>query len=131
MLIKLYLFNFNFGLLKLLSHTKKGIKHQNICLQLLKVHLINFIKKNNRKSDIALINWVSYRLQILFWFPDNQNKCAKHSKWATSLWRNRKYNLYLHEKPRLQIICWTNVTISSSPNLTVFARIVTDIFIQI
>jgi hypothetical protein len=62
-----------------------------------KVTLNKFHK--NRNSDISLINWVSYRLEILFWCPDNQNEFYKHKKWTTSLWRNPK----LHDKLRLQI----------------------------
>jgi hypothetical protein len=45
--------------------------------EVLKVTLNKFHKK--RKSDISLINWVSYRLQILFWCPDNQNEFNDHT----------------------------------------------------
>jgi hypothetical protein len=60
----------------------------NFLIKMFKVTFNKFHK--NRNSDISLIMWVLYQLQILFWCPDNQNEFHKHKKWTTSLWRNRK-----------------------------------------
>jgi hypothetical protein len=55
-------------------------KKKNIYIYIgpLKLHLINFIK-TEIACNISLTNWVSYRLQVLFWFPDNQNEFYEHT----------------------------------------------------
>jgi hypothetical protein len=85
MLIKRYLLNFNFGLLKVLSLTTKGLNHQHICLQLLKLHLINFIKKQKKRHFINKLGFISTPDLILV--SKKPKECGQHNKWATSQWR--------------------------------------------
>jgi hypothetical protein len=49
----------------------------NIISKMIKSTFNKFHKKLN--SDISLINWVLYRLQVLFWCPNNQNEFYKHA----------------------------------------------------
>jgi hypothetical protein len=56
-----------------INYIQSKLKKKSFCVErILKLHLINSIKKLN--SDIRLINWVLYRLQVLFWCPNNQNE---------------------------------------------------------
>jgi hypothetical protein len=99
----------------------------------IKVTLNKFHKKRN--SDISLINWVSYRLQILFWCLDNQNEFNEHTNVQPQCGEfGSAISVCMRtppsDHPYINIKS-TNMTISSNPNLTVYFHIVTDIFVQI